>query len=90
MYVNMYVWKAVCLAKTSPVVRLLFILDVQELIRHRSVPSEYERCTPSDGPQRNKICDLLQNGCNDFDYILVIYGDHLSELPVTVTERSKA
>jgi hypothetical protein len=54
MYVNKYIWKVVCLAQTSPVVRMLFTLDIQEFILHRSVPGDYERHSPYDVPRRKK------------------------------------
>jgi hypothetical protein len=71
----MYVRKNVCiherLATAKTVVGILLIFDIQEFIRHRSVPgkyghSSYEKKKPSDGAQ-TLIRNFMINGSHNFD-----------------------
>jgi hypothetical protein len=62
---------------------ILLKFDMYAFIYHGSMcgkydHSSYENRVHSQGPPSIN-CDFLGNGSNEFDYILVIYGDLLSK-----------
>jgi hypothetical protein len=56
------------------------MLGIEEFIRRRLVSSGYVSCIKArvlEMVPRKQNDDFLENGSNDFDYISVIYRDHL-------------
>jgi hypothetical protein len=71
------------LVSAKTVGQILLSIGFQEIIRDRSVPGEYkdsmsENRSSSHG-RKAQNGNFLKNGCKYLYYILVIYGNHLSE-----------
>jgi hypothetical protein len=54
-----------------------YIFFIQVFILHESVLSEYWQSSFKSWTPQVGHGDLLEDGCNDFDWISVIYGSHI-------------